>query len=96
VAAGLPAPTFTNDGSDFWVIFRKDIYNKEDLNKLGLNERQIDALVYFKPKGEITTSEYAERYKITDRTARNDLNELVENKLLTKQGETNLSKYVYA
>jgi len=94
-AAGLPAPTFTNDGSDFWVIFRKDIYNKEDLSKLDLNERQIDALVYFKPKGEITTSEYAERYKITDRTARNDLNELIENKLLTKQGETNLSKYVY-
>ncbi|GHT44592.1 ATP-dependent DNA helicase [Bacteroidia bacterium] len=35
-------------------------------------------------------------YKVTDRTARNDLNELSENKILTKQGETNLSKYVYA
>ncbi|MDR1341974.1 MAG: DeoR family transcriptional regulator [Prevotellaceae bacterium] len=43
----------------------------------------------------MTTSEYAGRYKVTDRTARNDLNELVENKLLTKQGETNLAKYVY-
>ncbi|GHV63566.1 hypothetical protein FACS1894195_5760 [Bacteroidia bacterium] len=95
IAAGLPIPQIINEGSDFWITFRKDIYNKEELSNRGLNERQIDALLFFKVKGEITTSEYAERYKVTDRTARNDLNELVENKLLKKQGETNLAKYVY-
>jgi ATP-dependent DNA helicase RecG len=94
-AAGLPTPTFTNDGSDFWVIFRKDIYNKENLNKLGLNDRQIDALTYFKPKGEITSSEYAERYKVTDRTARNDLSELEKKEILIKQGGTKLAKYIF-
>jgi ATP-dependent DNA helicase RecG len=93
--AKIPVPQFSCKGYDFWTIFRKDIYNKEDLSNRGLNERQIDALIYFKSKGDITTSEYAERYKVTDRTARNDMNELVENKLLTKQGGTNLAKYVY-
>ena len=94
-AAGLPAPTFTNEGTDFWVIFRKDIYNKEDLSNLGLNERQIDALTFFKEKGEITSSEYAGKYKVTDRTARADLMELVEKELLKKQGETKLAVYVF-
>ncbi|MDR0619394.1 MAG: putative DNA binding domain-containing protein [Bacteroidales bacterium] len=94
-AAGLPVPQITNEGSDFWITFRKDIYNREELSNRGLSERQIDALLFFKVKGEMTTSEYAERYKVTDRTARNDLNELAENKILTKKGETNLAKYVY-
>jgi len=44
---------------------------------------------------EITTSEYAQKYNVTDRTARIDLNELVEKELLIKKGETNQSKYLY-
>jgi len=95
-AAGLPAPTFINEGSDFWVIFRKDIYNKDELSKLNLNERQIDALLFFKEKREMTSSEYAKKYEVSDRTARRDLSELVEKKLLKNEGDTNLSKYVFA
>ena len=94
-AAGLPVPQITNEGSDFWITFRKDIYNREELSNRGLNERQIDALLFFKAKGEITSSEYADKYKVTDRTARNDLNELTENQILIRKGETNLAKYVY-
>jgi len=41
--AKIPAPQFSCKGNDFWTVFRKDIYNKKDLSKLGLNERQIDA-----------------------------------------------------
>jgi ATP-dependent DNA helicase RecG len=40
------------------AVFRKDIYNKEDVSKLGLNERQIKAILYVKEKGRITNSEY--------------------------------------
>ena len=93
--AKIPAPQFLCKGNDFWTIFRKDIYNKEDLNKLGLNERQIDALVYFKSKGEITSSEYAVKYNISDRTARRDLSELTEKKLLKNKGDTKVSKYTF-
>jgi ATP-dependent DNA helicase RecG len=95
VAAGIPAPTYSNEGSDFLVIFRKDIYNKEELSKKGLNERQIDSLLFFKAKGEITSSEYALKYNISDRTARTDLTELVEKGLLNKQGETKLAIYIF-
>ncbi|MDR2910560.1 MAG: DeoR family transcriptional regulator [Bacteroidales bacterium] len=47
----------------------------------------------FKSKGEITSSEYAQKYKVTDRTTRTDLNELVEKELITKKGETKSSIY---
>ena len=96
VAVGLPTPQFMPDGSDFWVVFKKNIYNKEDLSKLGLNERQIDALVYFKTKGEIVSSEYAEKYNISDRTARRDLSELAEKKLLKNEGDTKVSRYIFS
>jgi len=95
IIAGLPAPIFENTGSDFWIVFRKDIYNKEDLANKGLSERQIDALIFYKEKGSITTSEYMKRYDISERTARNDLSKLVEYKLLTKEGETNLSRFIF-
>ena len=94
--AKIPVPQFSCKSNDFWTIFRKDIYNKEDLSKLGLNERQIDALVYFKYKGEITSSEYAAKYNISDRTARRDLSELTDKKLLINEGNNKLSRYVFS
>jgi ATP-dependent DNA helicase RecG len=94
-AAGLPTPLFSPKGSDFWVTLRKDIYNKEDLSKLGLNERQIDALLFFKEKGEILSSEYAQRYKISDRTARRDLVELVDKEMLISKGDNKSTRYIY-
>jgi ATP-dependent DNA helicase RecG len=95
VAVGLPTPLYYYESSGFWVVFRKDIFNEQSLRDSGLNHRQIDALLFFKSKGDITTSEYAKRYKVTDRTARADLNEIAKLKLLTKQGKTNHSRYFY-
>jgi ATP-dependent DNA helicase RecG len=94
--AGLPEPELTEEDGGFMVTLFKNNLTEEQLKKLGLNDRQVNAILFYREKGEITSSEYAERYKITDRTARNDLNELVENKLLVKYGETNQSKYLYA
>jgi ATP-dependent DNA helicase RecG len=93
--AGLPEPELKEEDGGFMVTLFKNQLTEEQLKKLGLNERQIDAILFYREKGKITSSEYAERYKITDRTARNDLNELVENELLAKQGETNQSRYIY-
>ena len=92
---GLPKPEFENSGKDFWVIFRKDIYYKEHLETLNLNERQIDALLFFKEKKEIFNSAYARRYNITDRTARYDLVDLVKKELLVKVGEKKSTKYAF-
>jgi len=86
-AAGLPAPTFTNEGSDFWVIFSKNIYNEEDLNKLGLNDRQIKAMLYVRENGKITNSQYQALNSVSKRTATNDLTDLVNKfALLVKIG----------
>lgn len=54
----------------------KNIYNKEDLSKLGLNERQIKAVLYVKEKGKITNSEYQKLNNISRRTATDELAEL--------------------
>jgi len=93
--AKIPVPQFSCKGNDFWTVFRKNIYNKEDLSKLGLNERQIDALLYFKAKSEITSSEYAAKYNISNRTARRDLSELTEKELLKNEGDNKLSRYIF-
>ncbi len=92
--AGLPAPLFFPKGSDFWVTFRKDIYNTDSLREKGLNERQIKAVLQVKESREITTSAYAKFFDIAERTARNDLNELVDKQIFKRIGETNLAKYV--
>lgn len=34
--------------TDFWVVFRKDIYYAEYLTTLGLNERQVKAVLFVK------------------------------------------------
>jgi ATP-dependent DNA helicase RecG len=93
--SGLPKPLFYYRASGFWVEFRKDIYNYDALKELGLNERQIDALLFFREKGEVTSSEYAQKYDISDRTARRDLSGLAEKELIKNEGDTILSKYIF-
>ena len=46
-------------------------------------------------KRKITSSEYAKKFKISDRTARRDLSELAEMKLLKNEGDNKLSHYVF-
>lgn len=55
------------------VEFYKDIYTEDYLAKLGLNERQIKAVMYVKEKGEITNKEYQGICNISKATARRDL-----------------------
>lgn len=93
--ANIPEPIFNYNSSDISIEFRKDIYNIEYLNNLKLNERQLEALIYFKSKREIVTSDYVKKYTINERTARRDLIELVEKGILIKQGDKKTTKYHY-
>lgn len=93
--AGIPEPLFGYDSSEISVEFRKDIYNEKYLSEIGLNNRQLDALLFFKSKGEILSSEYMKRYTISDRTARYDLTELVQKNLLIKEGERKGTRYIF-
>jgi ATP-dependent DNA helicase RecG len=93
IAASLPAPQFSPDGSDFWVTFRKDIYNKEDLSRLELNERQIKAVLYVKEKGRITNGEYQSINDCSRNTASNDLSALVEISILKGSDSKGVGAY---
>ena len=85
--AGLPEPQF-EEYQGFRVIFRKDIYTEEYLKKLGLDERQIKAVMYVKEHGQITNKEYQELVKISKPTATRELASLVEMNVLEKRGVT--------
>jgi ATP-dependent DNA helicase RecG len=84
--AGLPVPEFKEAFGGFQVIFRKDIYTEEYLRSLGLNERQIRAVIYVKERGKINNSEYQKLNNISKRSATYDLQELIKKKIFTKVG----------
>jgi ATP-dependent DNA helicase RecG len=85
--AGLQEPIF-EEYQGFRVTFRKGVFNEEYLRGLGLNERQIKAVLYVKEKGKITNKEYQEISNTIKRTASRDLAELVSLKILEQIGTT--------
>ncbi len=74
----LPEPEFENTGKDFWVVFKKDIFNKEYLENLKLNERQVKAVLFVKEKGKISNKKYQELCEVSKGTATKELRELIE------------------
>ncbi|MDR2581228.1 MAG: putative DNA binding domain-containing protein [Fibromonadaceae bacterium] len=92
-AAGLPTPTLEEDMGGFMVKLFKDRFSKEQLEKLGLNYRQIKAVEYIKTKGKITNSEYQEINEIGKSVTIDELRDLVEQQILVRIGETGRGTY---
>ena len=86
----LSEPEFKEEQGGISVRFYKDvdIYGEENLGKMGLNERQIQAVIYIKKNKKITNSEYMDLTKISKQTATRDLSKLVKSKVLEKKGVT--------
>ena len=78
---------------DFNLWFPKDIYTEEYLSKLGLNERQIKAVMYVKKNGKITNREYREIAKISDEGVRIDINGLIKKGILKSIGKGRSTYY---
>lgn len=72
-SAGLPTPSLEEDGGGLKVTLFKDRFSEEELQKLGLNDRQIKAVLHVKEKGNITNNEYQEINDISERTASREL-----------------------
>lgn len=87
IKAGLPEPQF-EEHQGFRVIFKKDTYTEEYLHKLGLNERQIKAVMYVKEKEKIANKEYQELTKISRQMATIDLMDVVKKGVFTKIGKS--------
>jgi ATP-dependent DNA helicase RecG len=77
----------------FIVTLFKDKFTEEQLQKLGLNDRQIKAVLYVKEKGRITNAEYQELNNVSKRTATNDLSELVEKYIILNRLGVSVETY---
>ena len=85
--AELPEPEMKELDGGFIITLFKDNLTSELLANLGLNERQIKAVLFVKEKGKITNSEYQTLNEVSDRTALRDIEELTEKGILIKEGE---------
>ncbi|ODS37517.1 MAG: hypothetical protein A7316_01650, partial [Candidatus Altiarchaeales archaeon WOR_SM1_86-2] len=93
VESGLPEPIFKEESGGLSVIITKSKLTEEFLEGLDLNERQRKAIDHLKEHKRITSSEYAELFGITKRTARNDLRGLVDERILAQMGTTKKTTY---
>ena len=85
----LPEPEFVNnEGGGFKVVFRKDRFSPEQLKRMELNDRQIQAVVFLKEGGSISNSEYQDLTGAEKRTSSRDLTDLVDRGILERVGAT--------
>lgn len=87
-AQGLPEPEFESWQGGLRVTFLKDPYTPKRLRTLGLNDRQIRAVMYVKERGSITNREYQELTGVKERTATAELSDLVERGIFERMGTT--------
>lgn len=93
--AGLPEPEFRTDGWSLSLTMRKDLFTEEYLAQLGLNERQVKAVMYVKKNGRITNKEFIALtpQKVTGKTASRDLKGLCDFGILAQIGTTGKGTY---
>ncbi|RZF61452.1 hypothetical protein [Sphingobacterium corticibacterium] len=75
------------------MVFKKDIYNADYLESLGLNIRQMKAVLFAKEKGKITNSDYQTLNSISRETATRDIKELVYKKMFKSSGVKGAGAY---
>jgi Predicted transcriptional regulator containing an HTH domain and an uncharacterized domain shared with the mammalian protein Schlafen len=90
-ATGLHEPELTERDGGFLVTLFKNQLKTEQLVKLGLNQRQIKAVLYVKEKGKITNGEYQTINEIKKTVAAAELQDLTERVILTRIGTTGRS-----
>jgi len=91
--AGLPEPEFKEEFRGFSVYMYKN-YSKDMLREMGLNERQIKAMIYLSKKGSITTEEYSKIItEMSVGTLKRDLSDLVKKGFVKKVGPKKTRRY---
>ncbi|MBI5601730.1 MAG: DUF4062 domain-containing protein [Deltaproteobacteria bacterium] len=92
--AGLPEPQFEQRSGFFVVTLWRDWLTDEVIAKIGLNERQLLAVVHVKRTGRIVNIEYQQITGAGRKTAGRDLDALVENGLFERVGEKRGTFYI--
>ncbi|MCB4791948.1 MAG: DUF4062 domain-containing protein [Elusimicrobia bacterium] len=94
---GLPDPDFVSIRNlEFKTILARDIFTEDTLAKIGLNERQLQAVKYVKKNGKITNREYRKLFNLSDEGALKDLREIVNWKIFISKGKGRSVKYILA
>lgn len=65
---------------------KKTIFTPEISLKLGLNERQIEAIKFIEKHGKIATKDYCDLLGVARDTANRDLSDLLKKRLIVKKG----------
>ncbi len=84
--AGLPEPEIIEQDGGILVTLFKDRYNEAALKKMGLNDRQVKAILYLVEQGNITNSKYQEINAVGKTLATEELQDLIGRKLITQTG----------
>jgi ATP-dependent DNA helicase RecG len=90
---GMPEPVF-RENHFFKVVFNKDIYTEEYLSDLGLNERQIKAVMYIKEKGRIKSSEYQQITGLSNEGVRKDIKVMMKKNIIVQKGKGRNTHYL--
>lgn len=94
---GLPEPEFRSEKDRFELIFYQTHYTEDRLREMGLNERQVRAVLYVRGRGEIALSAFKSLVPdVSDKTLYRDLRDLVDKGVLEQVGEKKGSHYVMA
>ncbi|MBA4259801.1 MAG: transcriptional regulator [Chitinophaga sp.] len=84
--AGLPDPEIIEQDGGILVTLFKNKYSKEQLQILGLNERQVKAVLYVVENGSITNSKYQEINTVAKTLATEELKELIDKEVIKQAG----------
>lgn len=90
---GLLEPEFEDTKTSFVVTFGKSKLTKEFLEKMGLNERQINTVMHVKEKRKVTNKDYQKEFNTSERTASRELSYLVKKGILKQIGTTGKGTY---
>ena len=93
----LEKPDYAEKDGYFVITFKGPGRAEKPLDEeilKNLNERQKKALNYIKDKGRITNKEYREINKIGSRYTIKELNNLIDNGIITKKGKGRSIHYV--
>ncbi len=85
--AGLPEPQFQQRSGSFVITLWRDWLTAEVIAKLGLNDRQMQAITYLKTNGVITNADLQKLVGCPQRTATRDLNELNQKGIIELEGK---------
>jgi len=84
--AGLPDAEIIEQDGGILVTLYKNKYSSDQLEKMGLNRRQVKAVLYLVENGSITNSKYQEINAVAKTVATEELRELIGKELIRQAG----------